>query len=225
MQKTLENQPHPQDNSGAIDGAVNTIESPLTNPRSEGAEMADSDPTPRKPLSNRTRFEVFKRDEFTCKYCGRKSPDIVLEVDHIVPVCEGGSDDPINLTTSCWECNSGKAGVPLAEVLTGEDPHDRAVMLLERQRQLREYDQVQSAYLRYRENRADELQGWWNERTGAERIPWSQYQWLVNVLCHVPSTAIKEAMGIAISRGATNDWRYVMVVVRNWRDDGRFPVA
>jgi hypothetical protein len=28
-------------------------------------------------LSVRTRFEVFKRDEFTCQYCGRKSPDVV----------------------------------------------------------------------------------------------------------------------------------------------------
>jgi 5-methylcytosine-specific restriction endonuclease McrA len=36
-------------------------------------------------VSVRTRFEVFKRDDFTCQYCGRKSPDVVLEADHIVP--------------------------------------------------------------------------------------------------------------------------------------------
>lgn len=187
--------------------------------------MAEPERTTRTPLSVRTRFEVFKRDDFTCKYCGRKSPTVVLEVDHIVPVCEGGSDDPINLNTSCWECNSGKAGVPLADVITGEDPHDRAVLLLERQRQLREYDHMIGSFLRYREARAEELQAWWSARTSAKTVPWPHFQWLVNVLNHVPSTAIEEAMGLAISRGATTDWRYVMVVVRNWRDEGRFPVG
>lgn len=40
----------------------------------------------RKALSNRTRFEVFKRDKFTCQYCGAKAPDVVLQCDHIVAV-------------------------------------------------------------------------------------------------------------------------------------------
>lgn len=63
----------------------------------------------RKPLSNKTRFEVFKRDSFTCQYCGRSSPDVILEVDHIVPVSKGGTNDILNLITSCRECNSGKS--------------------------------------------------------------------------------------------------------------------
>lgn len=32
----------------------------------------------RKTVSNELRFEVFKRDKFTCQYCGRKAPDVVL---------------------------------------------------------------------------------------------------------------------------------------------------
>lgn len=182
----------------------------------------DQDSTPRKSLSPRTRFEVFKRDDYTCRYCGRKSPEVVLEIDHIVPVCEGGSNDVINLATSCWECNSGKAGVPLSEVMTGEDPHDRAILLLEKQRQLREYDQVLAQNLAYREQCAENLQSWWCDRTGTATIPWPHFQWLVNTLQSVPSTAVQEAMSLAIARRATNDWRYVMVVVRNWRDEGRF---
>lgn len=62
----------------------------------------------RKGLSKKIRFEVFKRDSFTCQYCGRKAPDVELEVDHIKPVAKGGTNDILNLVTSCYECNRGK---------------------------------------------------------------------------------------------------------------------
>lgn len=62
----------------------------------------------RKALSKKTRFEVFKRDKFTCQYCGAKAPDAVLECDHIKPVAEGGTDDILNLVTACQGCNRGK---------------------------------------------------------------------------------------------------------------------
>lgn len=42
----------------------------------------------RKSLSKKTRFEVFKRDSFTCQYCGRSAPEVVLQVDHIKPVAK-----------------------------------------------------------------------------------------------------------------------------------------
>jgi hypothetical protein len=184
--------------------------------------MADCNPTPRKPLSVRTRFEIFKRDNFTCRYCNRTSPDVVLEVDHIIPVAEGGSDDTMNLVTACWECNSGKAAVPLSEVITGEDPHDRAILLLEKQRQLREYDSVLAELLAERESNAQHLLNWWCEQSNVDGVPRHQFQWLINQLQSVPATAVKEAMSLAISRGMTRDWRYVIVVIRNWREDGRF---
>lgn len=69
--------------------------------------------TKRKNLSKKTRFEVFKRDSFTCQYCGRKAPDVVLEVDHIKPVSKGGDNNIINLITSCSSCNNGKSNIPL----------------------------------------------------------------------------------------------------------------
>ena len=62
----------------------------------------------RKALPKKIRFEVFKRDKFTCQYCGRMSPDVILEVDHIKPVAEGGENDLLNLVTSCRDCNRGK---------------------------------------------------------------------------------------------------------------------
>ncbi len=176
----------------------------------------------RRALSVRTRFEIFKRDGFTCRYCNRTTPDVVLEIDHVVPVAEGGTDDPLNLVTACWECNSGKAAVPLSEVITGEDPHDRAILLLEKQRQLKEYDRVLGDLLRERERTAQELLNWWCEAASVDSVPRHQFQWLINMLQNVPPTSIREAMSLALSRGMTRDWRYVIVVIRNWREDGKF---
>jgi hypothetical protein len=63
----------------------------------------------RKSLTKKIRFEVFKRDSFSCQYCGSKAPDVILEVDHMKPVSKGGTNDIMNLVTSCFECNRGKS--------------------------------------------------------------------------------------------------------------------
>lgn len=62
----------------------------------------------RQGISKKTRFEVFKRDSFTCQYCGGQAPDVILHVDHINPVAGGGDNDLMNLITSCEPCNAGK---------------------------------------------------------------------------------------------------------------------
>ena len=59
-------------------------------------------------ISKRLRFEIFRRDGYACVYCGRRTPSITLEVDHRLPRCMGGSDDPSNLVSACWDCNRGK---------------------------------------------------------------------------------------------------------------------
>jgi 5-methylcytosine-specific restriction endonuclease McrA len=59
----------------------------------------------RIPVSKKTRFDVFKRDFFTCQYCGLTPPAAVLEIDHIHPVSKGGKNGIDNLITSCFDCN------------------------------------------------------------------------------------------------------------------------
>lgn len=54
------------------------------------------------------RFDVFRRDHFTCIYCGGQSPQVALECDHKTPVSKGGTDTLDNLVTSCFNCNRGK---------------------------------------------------------------------------------------------------------------------
>lgn len=59
-------------------------------------------------VSKRLRFEIFRRDNNTCRYCGQSAPDVELTIDHVIPRTLGGSDDPTNLVTACKDCNAGK---------------------------------------------------------------------------------------------------------------------
>jgi len=70
----------------------------------------------RKAVSKKTRFEVFKRDNFTCQYCSAKPPKVPLEIDHLLPVCKKGTNHIDNLITACFDCNRGKGGNELTSV-------------------------------------------------------------------------------------------------------------
>lgn len=59
-------------------------------------------------ITAKKRFEILKRDDFRCKYCGRNWKDVSLEVDHIIPKKEWGKDTMENLITACRECNMWK---------------------------------------------------------------------------------------------------------------------
>lgn len=71
-------------------------------------------------ISKRIRFEVLKRDNYTCRYCGAKAPNAVLHVDHVMPVALGGSDKPENLVTACRDCNAGKAATKPGDEIIDE---------------------------------------------------------------------------------------------------------
>lgn len=90
----------------------------------------------RTPVPRRVRFEVFKRDRFCCRYCGRSAPDVVLEVDHVKPVAAGGDNDLFNLVTSCSECNNGKGAVPLSDDAAVRVARDDMAALQARREQL-----------------------------------------------------------------------------------------
>lgn len=98
----------------------------------------------RKQLSKRTRFEVFKRDGFVCQYCGAHPPQVILHVDHIVPVAEGGGNEVANLITACSACNLGKGAVPLGSAPTSLE--QRAAEVAEREAQIRGYAEVMEKF-------------------------------------------------------------------------------
>lgn len=90
----------------------------------------------RQSISKKTRFEVFKRDHFTCQYCGRSAPDVVLEIDHINPVVNGGDNDIMNLLTSCFDCNRGKGKRLLTEAQEMKAQREQLKQLSDRREQL-----------------------------------------------------------------------------------------
>lgn len=74
----------------------------------------------KKPIRYResyvkTRFMVLTRDNYTCQYCGRKAPEVILNIDHIKPKSKGGDNKIENLITACRDCNFGKSDILLEE--------------------------------------------------------------------------------------------------------------
>lgn len=62
-------------------------------------------------MTGRLRQQIKERDDYTCRYCGNsthKEPNLLLEIDHIVPVAKGGTTEEKNLQTLCWKCNRSK---------------------------------------------------------------------------------------------------------------------
>lgn len=67
--------------------------------------------TQRNKMTNDLRNAIKKRDNYTCCICGNsvyKEPNLLLEVDHIVPIAKGGKTEADNLQTLCWRCNRNK---------------------------------------------------------------------------------------------------------------------
>jgi hypothetical protein len=104
----------------------------LANYIKEGISMAE-----RKAISKKLRFEVFKRDSFTCQYCGHTAPDVVLQVDHIKPVAQGGKNELMNLVTACVECNQGKGARELNDSSVVKKQQRQLAELNERKEQLK----------------------------------------------------------------------------------------
>lgn len=62
----------------------------------------------KRPNTKVNRWDILSRDGFVCHYCGMAAPEVKLEVDHIIPVNKGGTDEPNNLIVACQKCNSQK---------------------------------------------------------------------------------------------------------------------
>jgi hypothetical protein len=128
-------------------------------------------PAKRQTLSKKLRFEVFKRDDFTCQYCGAQPPAVVLEVDHIHPVVEGGSNNQENLITACDHCNRGKGKRTLGEKIVRPDAD---LMWLKTQQETAELRRYQKAKKRKEATIAQTvvlLQEHWQDLSGLSWAP------------------------------------------------------
>jgi len=91
-------------------------------------------------MGNKIRFEVFKRDGFTCQYCGRTPPSAILEADHINPRSNHGKTTMENLITSCRDCNKGKGKHKLTSIPSSLK--DTMADIEERELQIQEYNKL-----------------------------------------------------------------------------------
>lgn len=78
-----------------------------------------------------TRKNIYKRDENTCQYCGKKFKPQDLNLDHVVSLFRGGKDSWENVVCSCVPCNLRKGNRTLAEagmslIRTPKRPHWRS---------------------------------------------------------------------------------------------------
>lgn len=152
----------------------------------------------RKALGKKVRFEVFKRDGFLCQYCGRKPPDAVLEIDHLVALANGGDDSEANLVTACVDCNRGKGARALE--CAPMDLAQKAAQIHERREQVEAY----TALLVEEQNRLygdavdvsliyeGTFPGWEVNTSGMESIK--------HFLGKLPKIEVEEAMTLACTR-------------------------
>lgn len=71
-------------------------------------------------MTSSLRKNIMRRDNYTCKICGlstREEPNLLLEIDHIMPVSRGGLTTEANLQTLCWKCNRKKG----SKIKTSQD--------------------------------------------------------------------------------------------------------
>lgn len=62
----------------------------------------------RKPISKETRQLVYNKCNGHCAYCGCELGYKDMQVDHVLAVGRGGSNDIDNLLPACRQCNYDK---------------------------------------------------------------------------------------------------------------------
>jgi hypothetical protein len=167
----------------------------------------------RKPISKKARFEVFKRDAFICQYCGAHPPSVVLEVDHIVPVVEGGDNDPDNLVTACFPCNRGKGAIGLEMV--PQSLADKAAETALREEQLRGYNAVlQARRVRIEDDVWRVVEHWTGQDSTSNEHYTAIKRFVERLGVHEVLDAVDVTLGARI-RGSRHQFRYFCKVCWN----------
>lgn len=171
-------------------------------------------------VSKRLRFEVLRRDEHTCQYCGATARDSALHVDHLVPVSLGGSDDPGNLVAACKDCNVGKSSVPADAPIVkqvSEQAAAYALALTDKMTRIRGRLQDEQEFI----DQFDDAWGKWKLTQSQKSVPLPpDYKVTLRQWCHmgVPEELVSYAVEVAMERtnvAASNTFKYMCGVV--WR--------
>lgn len=151
----------------------------------------------RQPISKSTRFEIFKRDKFTCQYCGKKAPDVILHVDHINPVSKGGTNDLLNLITSCIDCNLGKSDRTLADTTIIDCKRTQMEELQERREQIEMMMEWQRGLVELDRYLVEQIAEFWAELVEPYRLSDQGLKSLKKLLRQNNADEVIEAMRVA----------------------------
>ena len=152
-------------------------------------------------ISKRIRFEVLRRDDHTCRYCGASAPDVQLTVDHVNPIALGGADTPSNLVASCADCNAGKSSstpdAALVEQVDADAWRWSAAMTEAARRLQAEHDALRSVLCNF-------------ELNWTQRLP---HSWTATVSrlyeSGLPESVLIECADIALAAwGVDSRWAY-----------------
>jgi hypothetical protein len=169
-------------------------------------------------VSKRTRFEVLRRDNHTCRYC--RATDAPLTIDHVTPVALGGTDDPSNLVTACRDCNAGKSSTsPDAQLVANVS--DDAIRWASAKREAARLFDAERTDRRARVQILREAWIGWDEQATFLPIDWEEKcnHWIdAGITMH----RILDAFAIASGRNNVPDrsvFAYMCGVIRNWVAD------
>jgi hypothetical protein len=160
--------------------------------------------------SKRVRYEVLRRDNHACRYCGAAAPDVPLTFDHVVPVALGGSDEPSNLVTACRDCNSGKTstspdGPLVAEVDAKAAQWAQAMAIVAQGRAVERYEHQQISDHLYDHWQGNRPNQWRSSDLPAD---WENSVWQF-MDAGLELEDLEELMLVALTtRTATDKWRY-----------------
>lgn len=170
-----------------------------------------------RAISKKLRFEIFKRDGFTCQYCGAHPPDVVLELDHIIAVAHLGTNDEDNLVTACFDCNRGKGARALDNV--PKSLAERAEEIADREAQLAGYHAILEAARERLERDIWRVVKAWE---GEERTSQDRYQSIKIFVTRLGVHEVLDAIDIAVASRcpAHRMWKYFCGVCWNKIKEG-----
>jgi hypothetical protein len=163
-----------------------------------------------RKISNALRFEVFQRDRHTCQYCGRRAPDVELEVDHLIPVARGGTDAFENLITSCRDCNSGKSAKLIERFTHGHTKESWREKIREKRIER----------LREKHSEVEDVLDYWAECSSMHAVTNYDEEAVFRFVETYDPAWIKAAIRIATRQRRNNYVKYVAGILKNWAKTG-----
>lgn len=149
-----------------------------------------------------------------------RPPEVVLEIDHFIPVKEGGDNEMSNLLTSCKQCNRGKK----ARITRSPDELlEYSTIIADKKeivKQLTAITKLNNEISRHLDFHLDELDSFWYQlHDGKQCLSTRGRTSVRNFLRFFDRVKIEEAMELAVLQtgGGANAFKYMCGILQNWK--------